>query len=283
MVRRIARYIQARMTYELSGGWNVAPTVLERGTGSCSEYTFLMIAMCRAAGVPARYVGSIVVRGDDASQRGREARSVRPGDDLEASSVERRVVEGRPDLEDRVAVEALLALRRERAGFRPVELSAAGMAELERLFPQYPTREAAVIPALWIAQREFGWISAEVINLVSGLCGVAPSHVYGVVSFYAQFYTQPRGRHTIRCCRGTACHVKGSLRVLETLTKLLKLKPGQTSRDRLFSIEVVACMGACGLAPVVNMNGEFHAKVTPKRLAQIVTECREKESAHVQA
>jgi NADH-quinone oxidoreductase subunit E len=79
-------------------------------------------------------------------------------------------------------------------------------------------------------------------------------------------------------CRGTACHVKGSGRVLEMAQKALKIKPGQTSRDRLFSLEVVACMGACGLSPVVNINGEFYAKVTPQKLGKIIQECREMES-----
>jgi NADH:ubiquinone oxidoreductase subunit E len=82
-------------------------------------------------------------------------------------------------------------------------------------------------------------------------------------------------------CRGTACHVKGSQRLLASIVKLLNLQPGQTSRDRLFSLEVVACMGACGLAPVVSVNGEFYAKVTPRKLAEMIQECRQKELANV--
>jgi NADH-quinone oxidoreductase subunit E len=83
-------------------------------------------------------------------------------------------------------------------------------------------------------------------------------------------------------CRGTACHVKGSKRVLDMVTKTLKIEPGQTSRDGLFSLEVVACMGACGLAPVVNLNGQFHAKVTPMKLQRILDEQRTQELSHVQ-
>lgn len=141
----------------------------------------------------------------------------------------------------------------------------------------------ALIPLLQEVQEAQGFLSKDAVVRISEHLSLPASKIYGVATFYNQFRFQPKGKYHFMVCRGTACHVKGSLRGLETVMKLLKLKPGQTSRDRLFSIEVVACMGACGLAPVVNMNGEFHAKVTPKKLTQIVAECREKESAHVQA
>ena len=97
-------------------------------------------------------------------------------------------------------------------------------------------------------------------------------------TFYNQFRFQPKGKFHFMVCRGTACHVKGSARGLEMAQKYLKLKPGQTSRDLLFSLEVVACMGACGLSPVVNLNGEFYAKVTPQKLVKIIHECRDREN-----
>jgi NADH:ubiquinone oxidoreductase subunit E len=106
--------------------------------------------------------------------------------------------------------------------------------------------------------------------------------VYGVATFYNQFRFQPRGRCHFMVCRGTACHVKGSAKALDMVMQELRLKPGQTSRDRQFSLETVACMGACGLAPVVNLNGEFHAKVTPKALTRIIADCRNEEADHVQ-
>ena len=109
------------------------------------------------------------------------------------------------------------------------------------------------------------------------------SKIYGVATFYNQFRFLPKGRYHVQVCRGTACHVKGSLAVLDAAKRELKLKPGQTSRDGRFSLEVVACMGACGLAPVICVNGEFHAKCTPKKLARVLAECREKELTHVEA
>ena len=153
---------------------------------------------------------------------------------------------------------------------------------MDKVFEKYAEQEGALIPILQAAQSTYGYLPKEVLNLIADRLEVSLGKVYGVATFYAQFYLERRGRHVLKLCDGTACHVKGSLQVLQTLMKLLKLKPGQTSRDRFFSLEVVACMGACGLAPVVNLNGEFHAKVTSKRVAQIVAACREREAQHVE-
>lgn len=156
--------------------------------------------------------------------------------------------------------------------------------DIEGILARHPNASRdALIPLLQEVQEAQGFLSKDAVVRISEHLSLPASKIYGVATFYNQFRFTPKGKYHFMVCRGTACHVKGSLRVLETLMKQLKLKPGQTSRDRLFSIEVVACMGACGLAPVVNLNGEFHAKCTPKRLAQIVAECREKESAHVNA
>ena len=138
----------------------------------------------------------------------------------------------------------------------------------------------ALIPILQEVQEAEGYLSREAVIRIGRHLGLPASKIYGVATFYNQFRFQPKGKYHFMVCRGTACHVKGSLKNLETAMKGLNLKPGQTSRDRLFSLEVVACMGACGLAPVVNVNGEFYAKVTPKKLARIIAECKEKESQH---
>ena len=144
-------------------------------------------------------------------------------------------------------------------------------------------RRDALIPILQEVQERFGYLPRDAIVLISRRLSLPASKVYGVATFYNQFRFQPKGKYHFMLCRGTACHVKGSLKLLETATKLLRLKPGETARDRVFSLEVVACMGACGLGPVVNLNGEFHAKVTPRQLARIIDECRQKELTHAQA
>ena len=136
----------------------------------------------------------------------------------------------------------------------------------------------ALIPILQEVKEKQGYLSREAVITISKHLKLPATKIYGVATFYNQFRFQPKGKYHFMLCRGTACHVKGSSRVLDMAQKVLKLKPGQTSRDRLFSLEIVACMGACGLSPVMNLNGEFYAKVTPQKLVQIIQECRETES-----
>ena len=136
----------------------------------------------------------------------------------------------------------------------------------------------ALIPILQEVQEVEGFLSRDAVIKISKHLKLPASKIYGVATFYNQFRFQPKGKYHFMVCRGTACHVKGSLKVLDTAMKQLKLSPGQTSRDRKFSLEVVACMGACGLAPVVNVNGEFYAKVSPRKLTTIIQECRSKEA-----
>jgi NADH-quinone oxidoreductase subunit E len=138
----------------------------------------------------------------------------------------------------------------------------------------------ALIPILQRVQEACGYLSEQSITRIGTELGLPASKVYGVATFYNQFRFAPKGKFHFMVCRGTACHVKGSAKCLEHLVKLLGIQPGQTSRDRLFSLETVACMGACGLAPVVNLNGEFHARATPKRLARLVEACRKGEVIH---
>ncbi len=132
----------------------------------------------------------------------------------------------------------------------------------------------ALIPILQEVQEGQGYLSRESIARIGRHLNLPAAKIYGVATFYNQFRFQAKGRYHFMVCRGTACHVKGSARALEMAQKILKLKPGQTSRDGLFSLEVVACMGACGLSPVVNLNGEFYAKVTPQKLVKVINECR---------
>ncbi|HTW93026.1 MAG TPA: NAD(P)H-dependent oxidoreductase subunit E, partial [bacterium] len=139
------------------------------------------------------------------------------------------------------------------------------------------------IPILQAVQEEQGFLSEDAVVSIGRHLRIPASKVFGVATFYNQFRFQPKGKYHVMVCRGTACHVKGSQKGLEMVTKLLKVEPGKTTRDKLFSLEVVACMGACGLAPVVNVNGQFYAKVTPLKLQRIIEECRAKERANVKA
>lgn len=135
----------------------------------------------------------------------------------------------------------------------------------------------ALIALLQEIQEVDGYLSEEAIVKTGKTLGVPTSKIYGVATFYNQFRFEPKGKYHIQVCRGTACHVLGSLTVLQELEKALKVKAGQTTRDDMFSIEVVACIGACGLAPVININGTFHANVTPESINEIVEMYRNKE------
>jgi len=152
------------------------------------------------------------------------------------------------------------------------------MIETKNIFSNYPNAgRDNLIPILQDIQNEEGFLSKESIVEVSSFLNIPTSKIFGVATFYNQFRFQPNGKYHIQVCRGTACHVLGSATVLQELEKLLKIKAGSTSRDGLFSVEVVACIGACGLAPVVSINGEFFAKVTAASLAEIVESYKIKE------
>lgn len=139
------------------------------------------------------------------------------------------------------------------------------------------TKREKLIPILQEVQEKEGYLSRESIMKISEKLKLPASKVYGVASFYNQFRFQPRGKYEIQVCRGTACHVQGSQKILEILEGELGVKHGETTRDGLFSLEVVACIGACGLAPVISINGEFLAKVTADKIKNILNEFRQKE------
>lgn len=141
----------------------------------------------------------------------------------------------------------------------------------------------ALIPILQGIQHTEGYLSKEDMIAVAHHLGISAAKVYGVASFYNQFRFRKPGLFQIQLCRGTACHVKGSSPLLDALQRELNIKAGQTSPDGLFSIEVVACIGACGLAPVIAVNGEFHGGVTTDRLPRILKECRDKATAMLAA
>jgi NADH-quinone oxidoreductase subunit E len=155
---------------------------------------------------------------------------------------------------------------------------------VEKVMKRFPKAgRDSLIPILQAVQEEQGFLSEDAVVNIGRYLRIPASKVFGVATFYNQFRFQPKGKYHVMVCRGTACHVKGSAKVLDMVTKALKIEPGKTTRDKMFSLEVVACMGACGLAPVVNVNGQFYAKVTPMKLSRIIDECRAKERADVKA
>ena len=135
----------------------------------------------------------------------------------------------------------------------------------------------ALIVLLQEIQEAEGYLSEEAIVKTGKKLNIPTSKIYGVATFYNQFRFEPQGKNHIQVCRGTACHVLGSLTVLQELERVLKVKAGQTTRDGLFSIEVVACIGACGLAPVISVNGIFHANMTGESIIELVENYKNQE------
>lgn len=135
----------------------------------------------------------------------------------------------------------------------------------------------SLIPILQEIQEQEGFLSEEALVKTGCFLQVPTSKIYGVATFYNQFRFEPKGKYHIQVCRGTACHVLGSLTVLQEMEKQLKIKAGQTTRDGLFSIEVVACIGACGLAPVICINGEFYGKITASSITQVIEQYKSRE------
>jgi len=152
---------------------------------------------------------------------------------------------------------------------------------VELILKQYPSPSRdSLIPILQDVQDQVGYLDRESISHIGEYLNLPASKIYGVATFYNQFRFEPIGKYHIQVCRGTACHVKGSASVLEALKNELGVEPGHTTRDGLFSLEVVACMGACGLAPVISVNGEFHAAVTPDDVREIIKRCRKEENVN---
>jgi iron-hydrogenase subunit gamma len=149
--------------------------------------------------------------------------------------------------------------------------------DIEPILAKYPNaRRDALIPILQDIQEAHGYLERAAVLRVGEYLALPASKIYGVATFYNQFRFEPAGKFHVQVCRGTACHVKGSAGVLEALKRELKIDAGQTTRDGLFSLEVVACIGACGLAPVICINGEFHAKLSPDDVKGILGEYRRK-------
>ena len=153
---------------------------------------------------------------------------------------------------------------------------------MNKIFAAFQGEAQELIPVLQAVQREFGCLSRENMQAIAKLLCVPKSRVYSVATFYAQFRFTPVGKHHCMVCRGTACHVKGAPRILEEIKNRLHVEEDQTSEDGEFSIETVACIGACGLAPTMVIGDKTYGKLTPKKVAEIVDEIKmqDKEKEH---
>jgi len=154
------------------------------------------------------------------------------------------------------------------------EMTDAKMAEFlepaNEIISRYEKKERYLIPVLQEAQDEYGYLPEEVLKVIAVGLNLSLSQVYGVVTFYSQFHQQPRGNNIIRVCMGTACHVRGGDSVMEAIKDELGIDAGETTDDLEFTLESVACIGACGLAPVIMVNDETHGRLTPEKIPGIL-------------
>jgi NADH-quinone oxidoreductase E subunit len=149
------------------------------------------------------------------------------------------------------------------------------LAKLEPVIQKYRDWKGALIPVLQGAQDVYGYLPADVMESIAASLNVPISQVYGVVTFYAQFHLEPRGKHIIRSCQGTACHVRGAGRIITTLKDNLKVEAGHTTADLQFTLETVACIGACSLAPVMMIDSTAHARLKSSGIAKILEQYRD--------
>lgn len=146
------------------------------------------------------------------------------------------------------------------------------MGPLDEVIEEYRSQEGAVIPVLQRAQHIYGYLPPEVLKYISRGLGVPLSRIYGVATFYAQFYLQRRGRNTVRVCDGTACHVRGASKIIAALEKELAISAGETTPDYRVTLEVVYCLGSCGLSPVAVVNDQVVGRLVPEKAVELVRE-----------
>ena len=145
---------------------------------------------------------------------------------------------------------------------------------IDEVIARYPAQREHLISILQEVQGEYGYLSRESIDTISGYLKLPSSKIFGVATFYNQFRLNKPGRIQIAVCRGTACHVKGSLNLMDSVKTLLDVEVGQTTKDGLFSLETVACLGCCSIAPVIMANGKFFGRLDKKKLETLVERFR---------
>ncbi len=157
-------------------------------------------------------------------------------------------------------------------------LSEAAVVQINAICDRYVDEKTPLMMILSDIQKEYGYIPLEVQELVSQRTGISVAEIYGVVTFYSFFSLNPKGKYVIGCCLGTACYVKGAQQVIDKFSEVLGIQPGETTEDGLFTIDALRCIGACGIAPAVSINGQVYPKVSVNKVPEIVAEYRAKEA-----
>ena len=155
-----------------------------------------------------------------------------------------------------------------------IRFSDESLKKLEDLKKRYPTSKALTLPVLWLAQEQFGWISGETIQYVAQLLNLPVSHVYSVLTFYTMFHPQEVGRYHLQVCTNVSCMLRGSDRIVSRLCERLKIKVGETTPDKRFSITEVECLGSCGTAPMLQANDRFYENLTVEGIDKLLQDLK---------
>jgi len=146
------------------------------------------------------------------------------------------------------------------------KITKADLKRIDKIVADYRGQRWSLIPLLQAIQQALGYIPPEAIPRIARALGLFPSHVQGVITFYAQLYTAPRGKNIVRVCRGTACHVRGGKTILKLVKQQLGIEEGQTTPDMEYTLETVACIGVCALAPNMVVNNKIYGNMNPKKV-----------------
>jgi len=151
-----------------------------------------------------------------------------------------------------------------------VEFSEQAKREFEDILRRYPDRQAALLPALHLAQREFGYISGEVVEYLSRLLGFTEARIYGVATFYTMYNKKPVGKYHLQVCRNISCSLLGAKHIIEHISEKLGIKPGETTPDGKFTLSLVECLGSCGTAPVMQINDDYYENLSIEKVDEIL-------------
>jgi NADH-quinone oxidoreductase subunit E len=152
------------------------------------------------------------------------------------------------------------------------------MQKIDNIIKQFKEKEIDLIQVLHHIQSEYNYLPKEVLEYVSKSLRIPLSRIYSIATFYAAFSLVPRGKHLCTVCMGTACHVRGAPSVLNRIEELLKIKPGETTPDNKFTLETVNCLGACALAPIVVIDGEYYGQTTVNKVDKLIERYAKEES-----
>jgi NADH-quinone oxidoreductase subunit E len=153
---------------------------------------------------------------------------------------------------------------------KKVSTAATGSSKIDKIIAKYQGDAGSLIQVLLEIQRENRWLSKEALDKVSKQLKVPLNRIQHIVTFYKAFSLVPRGRHEVHVCTGTACHVRGAPRLLDSVQDLIGIRPGETDMDLKFSLETVNCLGCCALGPVMVIDGEYHGKMAPAKSEEVL-------------